>query len=95
MAYQPLYLSIFHSFNYFFHYISSFFVHDEDNQMNYWKQIQDSEIYVCLLFLFFPFSISHSNVINMEILVKDFLGTTWPRILKVGTNIRYDKLYCV
>ena len=27
--------------------------------------------------------------------VKDFSGTTIPRILKFGTNIGYDKLYCV
>ena len=27
--------------------------------------------------------------------VKDFSGTTVPRILKSGTNIGYDKLYCV
>ena len=27
--------------------------------------------------------------------VKDFSGTTSLRILKFGTNIRYDKLYCV
>ena len=27
--------------------------------------------------------------------VKDFSGTTVPRILKFGTNIGYDKLYCV
>ena len=32
---------------------------------------------------------------NMEIFIKDFSGTTWPRFLKFGTNIRYDKLYCV
>ena len=31
----------------------------------------------------------------MEIFVKDFSGTTIPRILKFGTNIRYDRLYCV
>ena len=30
-----------------------------------------------------------------EIFVKDFSGTTRPRILKFGTNIRYDRLYCV
>ena len=40
-------------------------------------------------------SISQSNVMNMEIFVKDFSGTALPRILKFGTNIRYDKLYCV
>ena len=27
--------------------------------------------------------------------VKDFSETTWLRILKFGTNIGYDKLYCV
>ena len=31
----------------------------------------------------------------MEIFVKDFSGTARPRILKFGTNIRYDRLYCV
>ena len=50
----------------------------------------------CLLSLFsfllsfsiFPF-FYHSNVMNMEIFVKDFSGTTLPRILIFGTNIRY------
>ena len=46
-------------------------------------------------FYFFPFSISHSKVMNIEIFIKDFSGTTLPRILKFGTNIRYDRLYCV
>ena len=90
--------------NNFFHLISSasvgvtvfkFCMHNEDNQVHYCKQNQGAEIYFCLLFLFFPFSISHSKVINMEIFVKDFSGTAWPRILKFGTNIRYDRLYCV
>ena len=27
--------------------------------------------------------------------VKDFSGTTTPRILKFGTNVGYDKLYCI
>ena len=27
--------------------------------------------------------------------IKDFSGTTVPRILKFGTNIGYDKLYCL
>ena len=31
----------------------------------------------------------------MEIVVKDFSETTSTSILKVGTNIRYDKLYCI
>ena len=36
-------------------------------------------VFVCKLFFF----------------VKDFSGTTVPRILKFGTNIGYDKLFCV
>ena len=31
----------------------------------------------------------------MEIFVKDFSGTTRPRILKFGTKFKYDRLYCV
>ena len=31
----------------------------------------------------------------MEVIVKDFSVTTWPRILKFCITIRYDKLYCV
>ena len=42
-----------------------------------------------------PFSISHSNVLHREICVKDFLGTTTPVILKFGTTVGYDMLYCV
>ena len=45
--------------------------------------------------IFFHFSIFHSNVIHREICVKDFSGTTAPRILKFGTNVGYDLLYCV
>ena len=63
--------------------------------MYYLKQSQGSQNNFCLVFfLFFPFSISHSRVMNMEIFVKDFSGTTQPRILKFGTNIKYDRLYC-
>ena len=44
--------------------------------------------------LFLPsfsiFSISHSNVIHRESCVKDFSGTTAPRIFKFGTNVGYD-----
>ena len=46
-------------------------------------------------FIFFSLFLSQSNVMNMEIFVKDFSGTALPRILKFGTNIRYDKLYYV
>ena len=43
----------------------------------------------------FASSISHSNVIHREICVKDFSGTTAPRILKFGTNVGYDWWHCV
>ena len=52
-------------------------------------------IYFYLLFPFSLFSISHSNIIHREICVKDFSGTTVPRILKLGTNVGYDFLYRV
>ena len=48
-----------------------------------------------LFFHFSFFSISHSSVIHREIFVKDFSGTTAPRILKFGTNVGYDLLHCV
>ena len=41
------------------------------------------------------FSISHSTVIYREICVKDSSKTTAARILKFGTNVGYDLLYCV
>ena len=55
------------------------------------KENQDAVINFCL---FSPFFISHSNVIHREICVKDFSGTTVPRILKFVTNVGYDLLYC-
>ena len=48
--------------------------------------------------IFFPlcsFTICHSCILNMEISVKHFSGTAGHRIMKFGTNIGYDKLYCV
>ena len=104
MAYQSLYLSIFLSFQQFLHLISlasisaavfKLCIHNEDNQVYYCKQNQGAEFFFYLFFLFFIFSISQSNVMNMEIFVTDFSGTALPRILKFGTNIRYDKLYGV
>ena len=56
--------------------VFKFCIHIEDNQVCYCKQNQGAEIYFCLLFLFLPFSIFHSNVMNIEIFVKDFLGAT-------------------
>ena len=70
-------------------------IHNEDNQVYYCKQNQAAEIYFCLLFLFFFYLNPILFVMNMEIFVKDFSGTALPRILKFGTNIIYDKLYCV
>ena len=104
MAYQSLYLSIFLSFQQFFHLISSapmsptvfiFCKDDEDNQVSYCKHKQGSENIFCLVFLFFPFPFSNSKVVNMETFVNDFPGTTWPRIFKFGTYIKFDRLYSV
>ena len=73
------------SFQQFFHLLSSasmsarvfkFCIHNEDNQLYDCKRNQGAEIYFCPLFVFFLFSIFHSNVMNMEIFVKDFSGST-------------------
>ena len=75
--------------------VFKFCIHLERGQVYFGKENQDSVINFCLLFHFSFFCISHSNVIHREICVKDFSGTTVPRILKFGTNVRYDLLYCV
>ena len=72
-----------------------FCIHLESGQVYYGKENQDAEINFCLLFPFFFFSISHSNVIHREICVKDFSGITAPRILKFGANVGYVLLHCV
>ena len=83
MAYQSLFCPFFFLSENFFNHFSSastsarvfkFCIHDEDNQVYYCKK-HGAEIYICLI-LFFPFSISHSKVMNIEIFVKNFLGTT-------------------
>ena len=75
--------------------VFKFCIHLESGQVYCGKENQDAEIKFCLLFPFFLFPISHSNVIYRDICVKDFSGTTAPRILKFGTNVVYDLLYCV
>ena len=45
-------------------------------------------------FSFFPSF--YSNIIHMDIFsVKYFSATTWVRILKFGTKLDSDELYCV
>ena len=45
-------------------------------------------------YIVFAFSVCLCVCVNF-FFVKDFSGTTVPRILKFGTIIGYDKLYCV
>ena len=75
--------------------VFKFCIHLERGQVYCGKENQDAVINFYLLFPFFLFSVSHSSVIHREICVKDFSGTTAPRILKFGINIGYDLLYCV
>ena len=71
MAYQSLYLSIFLSFQLFFHFISSasmsarvfkVCIHNEDNQVYSCNLNQGAEIYFAFFF-YFSFILSHSTVI--------------------------------
>ena len=75
--------------------VFKFCIHLKSGQVYCGKENQDAEINFCLPFSIFPFFISHSNVIRREICVKDFSGTTAPRILKFGRNFGYDLLHCV
>ena len=75
--------------------VFKFLIHIESGQVYCGTENRDDEIYFYHLFPFFLFSISHSNVIHREICVKDFSGTSVPRILKFGTNAGYDLLYCL
>ena len=75
--------------------VFKFWIHLEGGQVCCGKENQNAEINFCLPFPFLLFSISHSNVIHREICVKDFSGTTAPRILKFGTNVGYGLLHCV
>ena len=57
------------------------------------KENHNAEICFAFFFVFlFLFFISHSYVMHREICAKDFPGTTAPRILKFGTNIKNDVL---
>ena len=63
--------------------VFKFCIHIESGQIYCGKENKDTEIHFCLLFPFFLFSISHSNVIHRKICVQDFSGTALPRILKL------------
>ena len=53
-------------------------------------------ILILPFFQIFIFSFFHSYIIHMDIFsVKDFSATTSVRILKFGTKLDSDKLYCV
>ena len=66
-----------------------FLIHIECGQIYCETENQGAEIFT------FLFSILHSNVIHREICVKDFSGSTVPRILKFGTHIGYYLLFGV
>ena len=75
--------------------VFKFCIHFKSGQVYCGTENQDAEIYFYHLFPFFLFPFSHANVKHREICVKDFSGTTVPRILKFGTNLGLDLLYCV
>ena len=47
------------------------------------------------ILLISPFICSFFFLSNVKIFVKDFSATTWVRILKFGTKLDSDELYCV
>ena len=102
-AYHFFYLSIFLPPSQIFCYRFLSFYESRSLQVSYthwewpsllWDRKPRCRDLFCHLFPFFPFFISHSNVIHREICVKDISGTTAPRILKFGTNVGYDFVLC-
>ena len=75
--------------------VFKFCIHLERGQVYYGKKPKMLWLFFAFFFHLSFFSFSHSNVIHREICVKDFSGTTVPRILKFGTSVGYDLLYCV
>ena len=67
--------------------VFKFYIHIESGQVYCGKENQYTEINFCLHFPFLLYSISHSNVIDREICVKHFSGTTLPRILKFWVRL--------
>ena len=94
--YHSLYLSIFLSLQIFWQ-ISQLLREPEFSNFVYTLRVAKYMVRkkTKMLFAFFLFSISHSNVIHREICIKGFSGTTMPRLLTFGTNVGYDLLYCV
>ena len=74
--------------------VFKFLLHLESGQAKYIVG-QKTKMLRFIFTSFFHFSISHFNVRNREICVKDFSGTTVPRILIFGVNVGYDLFYCV
>ena len=77
---------------------SSFFkvcIHLDNAQVYCVRENQMARICFTILFPLCSFTICHSCILNMEISVKHFSGTARHRMMKFGTNIGYDKLYCV
>ena len=100
-AYHSLYLSIFFlSKKYFCHRFLGIY-ESKSSIVVYTLSVakyivgQKTKMLRFIFTFFFHFSTSHSHEIHREICVEDFSGTTTPRILKFGTNVGYDLLYCV
>ena len=71
--------------------VFKFLIHLESGQVYCGTENQDAEIYFYHLFPFFHLSLQSNTYGSC---VKDFSGTTAPRILKFGTNVGYDLLHC-
>ena len=57
---------------------------------------KDANPHYTFFFNFYFFSFCHSYIIHMDMFsVKDFSATTKVRILKLGTKLDSDELYCV
>ena len=76
--------------------VFNFCVHLQDGKVYCVNGNLDANPHFAFFFQIFTFSFFLSYIIHMDIFsVKDFSATTSVRILKFGTKLDSDKLYCV
>ena len=76
--------------------VFKFCVHLQVGKVYCENENKDANPYFAFFFQFFIFSFCRSYIIHMDIcFVKDFSATTPLMILKFGTKLDSDKVYCV
>ena len=74
--------------------VFKFCVHLQEGKVYCVNENKDAKAHFAFFFQFFLLSLLY-NTYRHFFSVKDFSATTWVRILKFGTKLDSDELYCV